>query len=138
MAILSGLCCSAKLAFLSGEFQPGDDYYVALYTSAATLSPYTETYTPAGEAKGQGYKAGGQKLSGGKCALDGVTACMTFDSTMWANATINARGAMIYNRSRGNKALVVVDFGQDVISTNGNWKLPMPALGATTAVVRIA
>ena len=52
MAILSGLCCVAKLAFLTGEFHHGDDYYV--------------------------------------------------------------------------------------ISTNGNWKLPMPAIGATTAVVRIS
>ena len=92
MAILSGLCCGAKLAFLTGEFQQGDDYYVALYGSDATLSVYTETYTPAGEVKGQNYRAGGVRLSGMKCALDGVTACMTWDSVVWANATINARG----------------------------------------------
>lgn len=136
--ILSGLCVCAKLAFLKGEFQPGDDYRIALYTADAVLSSLTETYTPTGECKGQGYKAGGQALRGYKAGVDGTTACVTWDGVVWPNATINARGAMIYNASRQGAAVVVVDFGQDVVSTNGNWKLPMPPLGAATAVVRIA
>ena len=136
MAILSGTAVAAKLIFLDAI--KGDDLWVALYDASATLSPLTDAYTPAGEVKGQGYKAGGQPLKGYKSGIDGITACITWDSMVWPNATINARGAMIYNRSRQNAAVTVVDFGQDVISTNGNWKLPMPALGATTAVIRMS
>jgi hypothetical protein len=45
---------------------------------------------------------------------------------------------MIYNASKGNRAVVILDFGKDIISTNGNWTFPMPALSATTAIVRFA
>lgn len=136
MAILSGTCTAAKLAWL--ESMQGDTFKVALYASSAVLSPLTATYTTVGEVKGQGYKAGGLVLKGTQIGLDGITACMTFESTRWPNATISARGAMVYNASKGNIAITVVDFGQDIVSTNGDWKLPMPALGATTAVVRIS
>lgn len=136
MAILSGLCVSAKLAWL--ESMKGDTFKIALYGASAILSEFTESYTPAGEVAGQGYKAGGMILRGIQIGVDGRTACMTFDTPIWQNATINARGAMIYNASLNNIAVVVADFGKDVISTNGNWKLPMPALGADTAVVRLS
>lgn len=136
MAILSGTAVAAKLAMLRS--MEGDTFKVALYDASAVLSPLTDAYTSEGEVRGQGYKAGGQVLRGMQVGVDGLTACLTFDTVMWPNATIKARGAMIYNASRGNTVLTVVDFGQDIISTNGNWKLPMPALGATTAVVRIS
>lgn len=137
MAIVSGVAVAAKLAFLTGEFTKSDTYKVALYTSSATLSPLTEQYTSAGEVSGQGYTKGGLTLEGFQSGIDGVTACITWlNNPVWKNATINARGAMIYNASKGNKAVVIADFGQDVISTNGNWVLPMPPLSATTAVIQ--
>lgn len=136
MAILSGTTVAAKLAFLKS--MEGDTFKAALYDENANLNQFTEEYITSGEVRGQGYKAGGQVLRGVQIAVDGVTACMTFDTVIWPNATIKARGVMIYNASKGNLAITVGDFGEVVSSTNGNWKLPMPPLTSTTAVVRIS
>jgi hypothetical protein len=139
MAIASGLSTTAKLAFLRGEFSASDVYKVALYDASAHITPMNEGYTPSGEVVGQGYQKGGLTLEGYQCDLDGMSACLTWSkSPQWKNATINARGAMIYNASKGNRAVVILDFGKDIISTNGNWTFPMPALSATTAIVRFA
>lgn len=139
MAIISGVSVAAKEAFLKGEFQPGDVYKIALYSSSANLSPMTQTYTTTGEVTGQNYIKGGQVLEGYQCGVDGVTACITWaKSPVWRNATINARGAVIYNASKKNKVVLVLDFGQDVISTNGNWTFPMPPLTATTGLIRFS
>lgn len=139
MAIVSGISVAAKAAFLKGEFQPNDVYKLALYGGSASITPMTDTYTPAGEVTGQNYQKGGITLDGFQTGIDGVTACITWrNSPQWKNATINARGAMVYNASKGNKSVVVLDFGQDVISTNGNWTFPMPPLTATTALIRFS
>lgn len=139
MAIISGISIAAKRAFLTGEFQPGDNYKIALYTTSAQLSPMNDSYTTAGEVVGSGYQKGGMNLEGYMCDVDGVSACITWSKNpVWKNATINARGAMIYNASKGNKSVLVLDFGSDIISTNGNWTFPMPPLTATTALIRFS
>lgn len=137
MTITSGICVKAKLGFVTGVHQPGDQYMVALYSPAAQLSPFTEIYTPVGEVEGQGYKAGGLLLTGYKAATDGTAAVVTWDSPQWPVATITARGVLIYNRSKGNAAIYVGDLGRDVTSTNGPFKLSMPPLTATEALIWI-
>jgi hypothetical protein len=137
MAITSGLSVGAKRSFLRGEFLAGDTYKLALYDSSANLSLFDSVYKSAGEVIGQGYQKGGVILEGYECELDGTTACITWKvSPQWKNATINARGAVIYNASKGNKTLLILDFGKDVISTNGNWTFPMPSLTETEALIR--
>ncbi len=128
MAVTAGLCCSAKLDFLTGVHQPGDRYKLALYTPAANLTPYDTEYTKQDEVKGQGYVAGGADLAGYNASLDGISACITWaKETLWRNATITARSAMVYNASKGNKALLIIDimddYGNPVTSTNGNFKV---------------
>lgn len=138
MAITPGLCAVAKLAFLKGEFQAGDRYKVALYSEDADLNALTTAYSAAGEVKGQGYVAGGQELTGIEFGLEGVTAMMGFSNNpVWRNATITARGALIYNASRRNAAVLVVAFPRNVVSTNGNWVFPIPQLTPATALVRL-
>lgn len=138
MALMPGLCVVGKLAFLRGEMRPEDTYMVALYGADASLDVFTDKYTPAGEVRGQGYTAGGQVLRNVGYDVDGIAALMTWaENPVWRNATINARGALIYNKTRNNTALTVIDFRRDVISTNGNWTLPIPPATAKTAVVRL-
>jgi hypothetical protein len=139
MAIISGITAMAKKCFLKGEYSPDDTYKIALYSAGAVLSPLTDTYTPTGEVSGQNYQRGGQVLEGYQCGVDGVTACVTWSKNpVWKNASINAAGAMIYNASKGNKTVAILNFKQDVVSTNGNWTFPMPPLTATAALIRFS
>jgi hypothetical protein len=139
MAIISGLCLIAKRDFLMGVHAPTDQYRVALYRQDASLSPdRTTTYTPQGEVQGEGYQPGGQALSGYQCILDQGAAVMGWQTPpVWKNATISAWGALIYNASKGNRAVVIVDFGRCVASTSGDYRLLMPPVTAETALIRI-
>ena len=125
MAISPGLGVAVKRAWL--DSMQGDTFKIALYDASAVLSPLTETYSPAGEVKGQGYQAGGAVLSGYRVDTQTASVTASFSSpVVWKNATIKARGAVIYNASKGNVVASVVDFGQDVVSTNGNFTLRIP------------
>ena len=141
MAITAAVCNSFKLESLptaAGVHRAGDVYKCALYTSAATLSNATTVYTATGEVVGAGYVAGGAILSGLATALDGDTAYLDFTDPTWPASTITARGALIYNSSKGNKAVGVLDFGQDISSTNGLFTVALPAPDAAHASVRLA
>jgi hypothetical protein len=139
MPIISGLCTSAKREFLMGFHTPGDQYRVALYRQDANLSPErTTSYTNQGEITGEGYVAGGQALHGYQCLLDRGVAVMGWtQAPTWKNATIVAWGALIYNASKGNRAVVIVDFGKPVTSTSGDYRLLPTPITAETALVRI-
>ena len=137
MAILSGMCIQAKRDFLMGVHRPEDKYKLALYSASAHLNPLTTTYTTEGEISGKGYERGGQLLAGYVCEIDGASAVLGWQTPVWQNATISAHGALIYNASKGNRALVVVEFGEEVKSTNGRYRLPMPPLTAASALVRL-
>lgn len=127
MAITQGLCFTAKRDFLMGIHRPEDVYKVALYDARATLNPMVEFYTTEGEVTGRGYERGGMRLKGYRCDVSGASGILGWTETLiWRTSTIRARGALIYNASKQNRAIVVVDFGEDVISTNGNWRLPVP------------
>jgi hypothetical protein len=140
MAITQAFPNSAKLEFLQGIHQAADVYMIALYSSLATLSKSTTVYSADNEVGDSGdYAAGGQVLDGYTAALYGDTATIdwTTDPT-WQGATITAAGALIYNSSRANKAVAVLDFGGVITSTNGEFKVTLPEAAAGTALVRIA
>lgn len=137
MAITAALCNSFKLDQLEGLHQPGDDYALALFTSAATLSKATTAYAAANEAAGTGYTAGGKSLTGRAASLSGDVAILDFADPVWAGATITARGGLIYNKTRANKAVAVLDFGADITSTAADFTVNLPAPAAATAVVRL-
>jgi VCBS repeat-containing protein len=87
---------------------------------------------------GAGYTAGGNTLTGATVSLTGTTAFVDFSDTTWTTATITARGALIYNSSKSNKAIAVLDFGADKTSTAGSFTVQFPANDSSSAVVRIA
>lgn len=139
MAISQAMCSSFKQQLLLGEHDLDTDVIkIALYTSAATLSEATTAYTTSNEVVGTGYTAGGNTLTGATVSLSGTTAFVDFSDTTWSTATITARGALIYNSSKSNKAIAVLDFGADKTSTAGDFTVQMPTNDASSAIIRIA
>lgn len=136
MAITQAVCNSYKKEILDGVHLAADTYMIALYTSAATLSKSTTAYSATNEVSGTGYTAGGMALSGFTSALTSDTANLTWSDPSWTTATITARGALIYNSTRSNKAVMVIDFGADITSTAGTFTVDLPATGAS-ALIRI-
>lgn len=139
MAIAQGMCSSFKEQLLKGEHDFDVDVFkIALYTSAATLSSATTVYSSADEVTGVGYTAGGIALTGTTVSLTGSTAFVDFNDAVWAASTITARGALIYNSSKSNKAVAVLDFGADKTSTTGDFTVQMPTNDAASAIIRLA
>jgi O-acetylhomoserine/O-acetylserine sulfhydrylase-like pyridoxal-dependent enzyme len=133
------MCSSFKQQILLGEHDLDTDAIkIALYTSAATLSAATTVYSTSDEVVGTGYTAGGNTLTGATVSLTGTTAFVDFSDTTWSTATITARGALLYNSSKSNKAIAVLDFGSDKTSTAGSFTVQMPANDASSAIVRIS
>ena len=138
MAILQAIATSFKAEILQGIHDSADTYKIALYTSAATLGATTTAYSATNEVSGTGYTAGGQVLSGFNVTTSGITAILDFTTDpFWENATITARGALIYNSSKSNKAVYVLDFGSDIISTNGTFAITLPTPDATNGLIRL-
>jgi hypothetical protein len=140
MAITQAMCTSFKVDLLaSNQDFDTDVFKVALYTSAATLSAATTTYTTTGEVVGTNYVAGGNTLTVSVTPTSsGTTAYISFANTTWVAATITARGALIYNSTKSNKAVAVLDFGSDKSSTDGDFTISWPTAAAATAIIRIA
>jgi len=139
MPITQAMCSSFKQQLLLGEHDlDTDTIKLALYTSAATLSAATTVYSTSDEVVGTGYTAGGNTLTGATVSLSGTTAFVDFSDSTWTTATITARGALIYNSSKSNKAIAVLDFGADKTSTAGNFVVQFPTNDASSAIIRIA
>jgi hypothetical protein len=121
----------------------GDVFKLALYSSAATLDATTPAYTSSNEVANSGtYAAGGGTLTNVSPTTSGTTAFADFDDISFTSATINARGALIYNstptHTYTNPSVVVLDFGGDKISTSGTFTIQFPTADASNAIIRIA
>ena len=118
----------------------GDTLKIALYTSSATLGATTSAYTTSNEVSGTGYTAGGATLSSQAVAYDATNQVAFFDAAdpAFTTATITARGALIYNNSKSNAAIAVLDFGSDFSSSNGTFQVQFPSAAHNTALIRIS
>lgn len=149
MAISQAMCTSFKVEILDGVHAFGapparpttnaDTFYIALYTSAATLDATTTAYTSTNEVIGAGYVAGGEQLAVSVVPTSsGTTAFLSFANVLWTSSTITARGAMIYNASQSNRAVAILDFGADKISSTGTFQINFPTAAVGTAIIQIA
>jgi hypothetical protein len=111
-----------------------DTFKLALYVATADLGANTTVYTTSGETSGTGYTAGGNTLTGVSVNDAGF---VLFSNTSWNPAVFTARGALIYNSSKSNKAVAVLDFGSDKTATN-TFLVQMPANTATSALIRFS
>jgi hypothetical protein len=160
MPITQAMCSSFKAEIMLGvhDFRAtagGDTFKLALYTSSATIDANTTAYSSSNEVSSSGtnYTAGGGTLvnlgvvTSNNTASTGV-GFTDFSDLTFANSTITARGALIYNTTPSansnanttltNAAVASLDFGSDKTSTAGDFTIIFPAATNTTAIIRIA
>jgi hypothetical protein len=110
-----------------------DTLKIALSTANANLNEATTVYTTSSEVTGGGYAAGGVVLTGVTISSDGYTAYVNFNNASFS-ASVTARCALIYNASKANRSIAVLDFGSD--KTSSSFIITMPANTATSALIR--
>jgi hypothetical protein len=157
MAITQAMTTSFKAEILLAvhDFRStgGDTFKLAMYTSAATIDANTTTYSATDEASGTNYTAGGGALTNGGVTASNTNASAgtgftTFSNLTFTNATVTARGALIYNTTPSangtanttltNAAVAVLDFGADKTATAGDFTIVFPTASNTAAIIRIA
>ena len=110
-----------------------DTVKIALYTGNANLDASTTAYSSDNEVTASGYTAGGQVMTGASISSSGYTAYVSWNNVSWSSA-LTTRCALIYNASKGNKSIAVLDFGSD--KTSSNFTITMPANTASAALIR--
>ena len=140
MAITQAMATSFKVQLLNGQQNfSANTFKLALYTSSASLDENTTAYTSSNEVPSTGnYSAGGNTLTVSVTPTNsGNVAYISFANTSWANATITANGALIYNSNLSNAAVCVLAFGGDKTSTNGTFAVNFPTADASNAIIRL-
>ncbi|QEM41573.1 hypothetical protein SEA_FORZA_106 [Gordonia phage Forza] len=120
-----------------------DTLKVMLCTSSYTPNQDTHRYKSSvtNEVVGTGYTATGATLTGVTVAYDSATNTFTLDASdvTWAASTITARYAVFYDASPASDAtrplICYWDFGQDEVSSSGNFTLTLSASGLVAATV---
>jgi hypothetical protein len=118
-------------------------FNIALFTANANLSASTTQYTSGmvGELPtGSGYTQGGQQLTitvTPTSSANSTVAYWSFDNVLWSPASFTCRGAMIYNASKGNSSVCILDFGSDKTCQN-SFTIQFPTAVASSAILRIA
>jgi hypothetical protein len=142
LAISTAFCTSFKQGLMQGlhnfDNPGGHTFKIALYTSAATLGASTTAYSATNEITGTNYTAGGNTLAAVTPTTSGTTAFTDFADTTWSSSTITANGALIYNSNSSNASTVVLAFGSDKSSSNGDFTIVFPLADASNAIIRIA
>jgi hypothetical protein len=141
MAISQAITVSFKQDLMSpGGNLEAQTLKCALYDNTATLNQNTTAYITANEISNSGtnYTTGGATLTNVAITTDGTTAIFDADNVSFANATISAQAALIYNANNSNSAIAVLDFGGVKTSTNGTFELQFPNADATNGLIRIA
>jgi len=115
-----------------------DEFKMALYGEGADLGADTKFYVPYGEAEGFGYLAGGQALYHPQIFQAARTAYVTFDDAVWSDSVLIASGAMIYNQTKQQRAVAVLNFGGVQVSNHGEFRVRMPQPTPSTALIRIS
>ena len=135
MAIVQTQTTSFKKELYQGVHDLSTDTIkMALYTGNVNLNEATTAYSTTNEVVAAGYAAGGNVLTGVAISSSGYTAYANWANTSWT-AALTARCALIYNASKANRAIAVIDFGADKTSTT-TFLVTMPANTATTALIR--
>ena len=157
MPITQAMCTSfkAELMLAVHDFRAtgGDTFKLAMYTSTADLNANTTTYSATNEVTGTNYTAGGGTLT--RLGVNATNSTAThgtgftdFSDLTFTNATVTARGALIYNNTPSansnanttltNAAVCALDFGSDKTSTAGDFTIIFPTASNTAAIIRIA
>jgi hypothetical protein len=138
MAITQTWTTSFKEQLFLGQHDLETDVLkIALYTDTATLGPDTTVYTTASETSGSGYTAGGEILTNVTVNSGSGIAYVSFDNPSWSGASFTAIGALIYNSSKSNKSMFVLNFGTNQTAVNATFTLDLPTSNPTFALIRL-
>jgi len=139
MTIYQGLTTSFKVDMLNGKQNVASDTLkMALYTAFATLDQDTTAYTTGNEISGTGYTAGGETLSNVTINSGSNTVYVSFSNVVWNPAQFTTRGSLIYNATKSNASIAVLDFGSDKIQTGNNtFTVTLPPDTESSALIRI-
>lgn len=137
--ITQGMCVSFKRELFEGVHDfTSDTFKLALYVSTANLHPSTTTaYTSSGETTGDGYTAGGISITAVAPTTSGLYALCDFDDATFSSVSITARGGLIYNSSKSNRAVAIIDFGIDKTKTASDLIVRFPSPDTSNAILRI-
>lgn len=141
--IAQTLTTSFKVQLLTAthDFTPstGDTFKMALYLPTADIGASTTAYTTTGEITGTGYTAGGITLTTVTPTSSGTTAYVSFSTATFTGVVSSSiAGALIYNSSKSNKSVAVLDFGSTKTSTVANpLVITFPTASSTTAIIRL-
>lgn len=113
-----------------------DTIKMALYTADANLSASTTVYFSANEVSSANYYAGGALCSNVTVNQYNGTVYVSFDNVSWTNVSFTCRGALIYNVTKSNKSIAVLNFGSDK-SAGPNFTVTLPANTSTSALIRV-
>ena len=106
-----------------------DTLKLSLHAASAALSSATTAYSTTGEAtSGTGYTTGGATLTltSGYPQIVNGQACVRFENATWTfSAAKTVRYALLYNSTRSDKAIAVIDLGADR-SFNGSFAVKFP------------
>jgi len=139
MTIYQGLTTSFKVDILNGRQNiASDTLKMSLYTAYATLNEDTTAYISDNEITGTGYTVGGNQLSNVTIQSGSNTVFVSFDNLTWNPAQFTTRGALIYNATKSNASIAVLDFGSDKIQAGNNtFTVVFPPDTASSALIRI-
>jgi len=142
--IIQGFCDSFVRELAGGVHAFATDAFrVALFKLNAdiigTYDSATTNYSQmlADEVIGTGYTAGGAQLTGGVITTVSGVGVVDFADLVFPNVTIITRGAMIYNSSKGNAAVALLDFGTDKYVQGNDLTLRMPQPTEMLALIRL-
>jgi hypothetical protein len=140
MSIVQTACTVLKTNLLKGDedFNTGTPYTykIALYNANANLDADTTVYSTNEEVTGAGYTAGGNALVLIPPTSNNGVAYISFNPSVWTNASFTCRGALIYN-STTSAACFVLNFGSDKTCSNQTFTVTYPAADSNSAVLRI-
>lgn len=142
MAVTAKVFNLALTSLLSKQVSwSSDTIKVMLATSAVVPNQQTWQYQSSvtNEVTGTGYTAGGATLASKTEVITGQVKALDAADVSWASSTITARYAYIYDATPGtaatNPLLAYVDFGADVISSNGPFSITWDPSGIITFTV---
>jgi len=110
---------------------------LALYTADADLPLTATEYTATNEVpNGNGYTTGGKTCENVTINSSSIgQVYISFNDLAWTG-TFTCRGALIYNTSKSNKSVAVLDFGADKTVTSQTLTVTLPANTADSALIR--
>lgn len=137
MSVIANIASKFAQNCLLGKISPLDNAATLIKVALVTTVPQYSTVDNYGElgstevdpntATGVGYTSGGAILANKTVTLSGNTSMFDADDVSWANSTITAKGAVVYDGTPADpaqrKVIAVIDFQTSTVSSQGIFRM---------------